>query len=107
MRTLLLFRGAPGCGKSTYIKEHGLQPFTLSADDIRLMYQSPQIQSNGSYAITWKNDNAVWDTLFKLLEDRMKRGEFTVVDATNSKHKRSIDIRLLQSSIVIEFIWSI
>lgn len=39
MRTLLLFRGAPGCGKSTYIKEHDLEKYTLSADTIRLMCQ--------------------------------------------------------------------
>lgn len=37
MRTLLLFRGAPGCGKSLYIKEHDLEKYTLSADTIRLM----------------------------------------------------------------------
>lgn len=85
MRTLLLFRGAPGCGKSTFIKEHDLSQFTLSADDIRLMHQSPQLQPNGLPAITWKNDAAVWNTLFDLLESRMKRGEFTVIDATNSK----------------------
>lgn len=87
MRTLLLFRGAPGCGKSTFIKEHGLGDFTLSADEIRLMYQSPQIQPDGSYAISQKNDSAVWSTLLDLLEQRMKRGEFTVIDATNSKTK--------------------
>lgn len=27
MRTLLLFRGAHGCGKSTYIKEHNLEQY--------------------------------------------------------------------------------
>ena len=32
MRTLLLMRGAPGCGKSTFIKQHGLEPYTLCAD---------------------------------------------------------------------------
>lgn len=29
MRVLLLFRGAPGCGKSTFIDEHGLRPYAL------------------------------------------------------------------------------
>lgn len=41
MRVLLLFRGAPGCGKSTYIHENGLDSYTLSADTIRMQYSSP------------------------------------------------------------------
>lgn len=36
MRVLLLFRGAPGCGKSTFIDKNGLRPYALSADEIRL-----------------------------------------------------------------------
>lgn len=31
------------------------------------------------------NDGTVWKTLFSLLEIRMQKGEFTVIDATNSK----------------------
>lgn len=85
MRTLLLFRGAPGVGKSTYIKENGLSQYTLSADDIRLLCQSPLMQVDGLMGISQNNEKVVWETLFKLLEVRMKRGEFTVIDATNSK----------------------
>ena len=85
MRTLLLFRGAPGCGKSTYIDEHGLRQFALSADEIRLLCQSPQQNIDGSPYIGFQCDKFVWDTLFKILELRMQKGEFTVIDATNSK----------------------
>lgn len=85
MRTLLLFRGAPGCGKSTFIEKHGLKPYTLCADDIRLLCQSPMLEPDGSVAISQNNENVVWKTLFRLLEVRMQRGEFTVIDATNSK----------------------
>ncbi len=35
MRTLLLLRGAPGCGKSTWVKEQGLETYTLCADTLR------------------------------------------------------------------------
>ena len=41
MRVLLLLRGSDGCGKSTWIDKNGLKPYTLSADDIRLLCQSP------------------------------------------------------------------
>ena len=85
MRVLLLFRGSAGCGKSTYIEQHGLKPFTLCADDIRLMCSTPSLTVDGNVEITQKNDRVVWKTLFNILETRMRNGEFTVIDATNSK----------------------
>lgn len=85
MRVLLLFRGAPGCGKSTWIKEHGLEEYTLSPDNLRVMCQSPVLTKDGAFAISQSNEKKVWNILFQLLEDRMQRGEFTVIDATNSK----------------------
>ena len=85
MRSLLLFRGAPGCGKSTYIDMHGLRPFALSADEIRLQCQSAQQNIYGNTEISQNNEKNVWSMLFKLLDIRMSHGEFTVIDATNSK----------------------
>lgn len=85
MRILLLLRGSAGCGKSTWIEKNGLKPYTLSADDIRLLCQSPILQVDGSEGISQANDNVTWKTLFNLLEVRMQKGEFTVIDATNSK----------------------
>lgn len=85
MRILLLFRGAPGCGKSTFIDQNGLRPYALSADEIRLQCQSAQQTIDGRVEISQKNEKDVWNMLFKLLEIRMRNGEFTVIDATNSK----------------------
>lgn len=85
MRSLLLFRGAPGCGKSTFIDKHGLRPFALSADEIRLQCQSAQQNIYGTTEISQNNEKNVWQMLFKLLDIRMSHGEFTVIDATNSK----------------------
>ena len=85
MRVLLLLRGSAGCGKSTWIEQNGLKPYTLSADDIRLLCQSPILQVDGTVGISQANDNLTWKTLFNLLETRMEKGEFTVIDATNSK----------------------
>ena len=85
MRVLLLFRGSAGCGKSTFIEEHGLKPYTLCADDIRLMYASPTLHVDGTKGISQDNDKLVWNALFRILETRMQNGEFTVIDATNSK----------------------
>ena len=85
MRTLLLLRGSAGCGKSTWIEQNGLKPYTLSADDIRLLCQSPVMQVDGTKGISISNDSLTWKILFELLERRMSKGEFTVIDATNSK----------------------
>lgn len=85
MRVLLLLRGSAGCGKSTWIEQNGLKPYTLCADDIRLLCSSPIMNVSGGEEISQSNDNTVWSILFKLLEHRMQNGEFTVIDATNSK----------------------
>ena len=52
MRVLLLIRGSAGCGKSTWIEQNGLKPYTLSADDIRLLCQSPVLQVDGTRGIS-------------------------------------------------------
>ena len=85
MRILLLLRGSAGCGKSTWIQNNGLKQYTLSADDIRLLCQNPVMKTDGTQSISMSNDGTVWKMLFQILEVRMKKGEFTVIDATNSK----------------------
>lgn len=89
MRTLLLMRGAPGSGKTTWIREHGLEDYTLSPDNVRVLCSSTELQPNGEFKISQDRDNeqVVWDILLKLLEHRMSRGEFTIIDATCSKTK--------------------
>ena len=83
MRTIFLLRGAPGSGKSTWIKENNLTPYTICADDIRLLYTGPVVNTDGNLAISQDCDTAVWRTLNERLEERMDRGEFLIVDATH------------------------
>lgn len=85
MKILLVLRGCPGCGKSTWIKEHDLEQFVLSADNIRLMYTSPELGLDGKYHISSKCDKHVWTFLKERLEARMKFGDTTVIDATHTK----------------------
>ena len=85
MRVLLLLRGAPGVGKTTWIEQNGLTPYALSADGLRLLCSAPRLSVSGSVEVDVKNDGFVWDILFDILERRMQNGEFTVIDATNSK----------------------
>lgn len=85
MRTILLNRGAPGSGKSFFLKQNNLEAYTLSADSIRLLVQSPILFPDGSLGISQKNDRRVWELLMQLVEERMERQEFIIVDATHSK----------------------
>lgn len=86
MRTLVILRGSPGSGKSTWIKEMGLEKYTLSADSIRLLVQSPILVPEKTHrVISQRNDSYVWLLLFELLKKRMEQGEFVIVDATHSK----------------------
>lgn len=87
MRNLVLLRGAMGAGKSTWITLNNLQQFVLSADEIRLLFQTPVMTEDGKMAINSKNDGRVWKLLFELLEERMKRGELTIIDATHAKQE--------------------
>lgn len=85
MKQLILLRGAPACGKTTLIKELGWDKYVLSADDIRMQISSPILNKNGEFIISQKVNKIAWDLLFVMLEERMKSGSFTVIDATNSK----------------------
>ena len=85
MRVLVLLRGAQGSGKDWFIREAGIEPYALSADSVRLMVQSPVLTETGDFAVSIKNDGKVWDILMSLLEERMARGEFCVVNGCHSK----------------------
>jgi predicted kinase len=83
MRVLILTRGLPGSNKSTFLREKGLEPYTISPDSIRLLMGGLSLDSEGKYGIPQDNDKEVWKLVYNVLEDRMKKGEFVVVDATN------------------------
>ena len=81
MRKLFILRGAMASGKSTFIKNNDLEDFTLNPDKIRLMYNSPEMTINYNEMIPQFNNNKVWNLLFQILEDRMRKGELTFIDA--------------------------
>lgn len=87
MRTLLLMRGAQGSGKNYWIKENGLEPYTLEADLFRTQICNPILDLEGNFSISQKNDRIAWGMLIQCLEERMKRGDFTVINATHSTQK--------------------
>ena len=87
MRTLLLLRGVQGSGKSTYIEKNELKAYTLCADDFRNIVSNPILNLEGDFHISQENDHLAWSMLLQALEERMKRGDFTIIDATHSTQK--------------------
>ncbi len=83
MRILLLMRGAPGCGKTTFIEKNGFSQYSLSADNIRSML-GYEFESDYKVCAS-AMESRVWDYLHEMLEIRMKDGMFTVIDACNSR----------------------
>ena len=47
MRTLVLLRGIPASGKSTWVKENKLEAYSLSSDHIRTLFQAPSLNVEG------------------------------------------------------------
>ena len=52
---------------------------------MRTLYESPNIGVDGQLSIGFHSDKKVWETIYKIAESRFARGEFTVIDATNSQ----------------------
>ena len=92
MRKLIILRGASGCGKSTFIKNNDLENYTLSTDTIRLMFSSPELGIDYKESIPQFNNKKVWELLYTLLEERMKKGEFTIIDAVHAYADESFSI---------------
>ena len=78
MKLLIILRGAPGSGKSYFVKQNDLEDLTLSTDKIRLMYSSIYTDKDGRYYITQRFNKRVF-------EIRMQNGDTTIIDATNTK----------------------
>jgi predicted kinase len=87
MRILVIMRGLPGSGKSSWIRENGLEPFTLSTDSLRLLYSAPVLNLSGQSVISQRVNKLVFAALDKLLAIRMKNGDLTVVDACHVREE--------------------
>lgn len=95
MRYLYVLRGLAGSGKTSFIKEHNLEAYTLSSDEYRLKCGAPSYDINGFMGIPQQHSSRAWKRLREDLEYRMENGEFTIVDATHLKRKYFKDYQRL------------
>lgn len=87
MRVMLVLRGAPASGKSTFIKQNKLEEFKISMDDIRVALYGYTADLNGDPSVPQEFNNRVFKIYEETLEERMQREEFLVVDNTHTKEK--------------------
>ncbi len=86
MRDLVLLRGLPASGKSTWIERIGLQNYTVSSDQVRMLFSSPARDwKDGKPSISQKEDKLVWETIYQMVETRMRHGDLIFMDAVNVK----------------------
>ena len=95
MRYLFLMRGLPASGKDTFIHDNNFGPWTLSSDEYRLRCGSPTISIDGREKLDMTVSNMAWKKLRKDLEDRMVRGDTTIINATNINKKDILSYRSL------------
>jgi len=82
MRELILTRGLPGCGKSTFLATKFGDQNVISADKIRCLYSGLKQTVSGGLAINDSCDRQVWKFINDLVEFRMKNGCTVILDAT-------------------------
>ena len=85
-KRLVLMHGAPGSGKSTFIREIGLEYLSISPDNIRLLFSEPKLMEVDHHLclqISQKNNKKVWSLAFQILEERLQNGSDTFFDACN------------------------
>ena len=59
MKKLLLLRGAPASGKSTFIKDNNLEPYIISSDNLRLMVAGLSMGLDGNMKTSQNLDRKV------------------------------------------------
>lgn len=85
MRDLYILQGLPGSGKSTFIKNNGIEHYTICPDDLRILYAGFETKPNGLKTISQKQDNKVWRELFNILQLKMEQTETIFIDATHTR----------------------
>lgn len=98
MRYLVFLRGIPGSGKSTFVKENRLEPYTISSDEVRLLIKPPVLSVTGQTIISQRINRRVWGLIYSLIKCRMEEGEFIILDATNAGNADMAKYRSLVKS---------
>lgn len=78
---VVLMRGLPGSGKSTWLQNNDCVEYSISPDEFRLML-SPPVMLDGKLSINQKVSQQAWEMAYACLRSRLSFGGATFFDAT-------------------------
>ncbi len=87
MRILLILRGNYYAGQEEFIKNNKLQDYTLNLNCFRLLSGSVKKVVSEYKILNVKNDEELHKILLKILQMRMQKGEFCVINTYNQALK--------------------
>lgn len=100
MRTLILLRGAPGCGKTSFLAANGWSDLAVSFDEVRrlLALPAPTTDSDPCLIVPATVEDQVVRLTHQAVKARMDLGATVFVDATNLSVKHQAAWRSLGES---------
>lgn len=87
MRMVYFLSAMPGTGKSTYIREHGLEAHTLSLDAIRHIYAGSSTETDGSLVLSNNKEDLVFGKFMEAFDIRLQTGSVLFIDNLNQDQK--------------------
>ena len=96
-KTFIILRGAPGSGKSTYVKNLGVEDAVVSSDEWRLRMFGIEKSEGGTEYIPQRHQDKVWANVRAGLTERMERGDELVI--LDSCARRTQDMQAYESLI--------
>ncbi len=83
MKVLIITVGAQGSGKTYTIKKSDLEHYSISSDNLRILYSGLFPDGNNGFSLYQKDNFYIWNNLIlSILENRFKLGQFTILDST-------------------------
>lgn len=82
MRHLVVVRGAPGAGKTTFIEGQDLSPFAFSVRDMRRLFGGLVMNLDSQMQPDFSRETQLWENITSMLEMRMIDGQLIVVEGT-------------------------
>lgn len=82
MKILILTRGAPGSGKTTFLSQNGLSRYVVSPDSIRGQLGGVELDSKGEPQVGFFSEDDVWREVKLETRERMEDEEPIIIDAT-------------------------